>query len=79
MTIHARADDPALVLHQRFEALASQLEDLEKLRDRVAREEDRKLEARRRQSSYQRNAVAKGSNYFNESAKAIGAREFNRP
>lgn len=38
MKICARVDNPAAVLRQRLEALASQLAELETLRDRVDRE-----------------------------------------
>lgn len=44
MRIRARADNPAAVLCRRLEALASQLAELESLRDRVDREENRQRE-----------------------------------
>lgn len=46
MKICARVDNPAAVLRQRLEALASQLAELESLRDRVGREENRQRELR---------------------------------
>ncbi|GLR92946.1 hypothetical protein ACVIU7_005941 [Bradyrhizobium liaoningense] len=39
--MRAQSDNPAAVLLQRLEALASQFAELESLRDRVDREEDR--------------------------------------
>ena len=39
--MRARSDNPAAVLLQRLEALASQFAELESLRDRVNREEER--------------------------------------
>lgn len=47
MTTRVRADNPAAVLRQRLEALASQLVELEKLRDRVGREENRQRDLRK--------------------------------
>ena len=48
MSIRARADNPAAVLRQRLEALVSQLAELESLRDRVGREENRQRDSRKR-------------------------------
>lgn len=67
MKIYARVDNPAAVLRQRLEALASQLAELESLRDRVGREENRQRELRqsghlgRRASSECNRAVVESS------------------
>lgn len=47
MRIRAPADNPAAVLRQRLEALASQLAELESLRDRVDWEENRRRDLRK--------------------------------
>ncbi|UQR61011.1 hypothetical protein LRP30_29065 [Bradyrhizobium sp. C-145] len=48
MPIRAQADDPAAVLRQRLEALASELAELESLRGRVDRAERRQRNLRNR-------------------------------
>ena len=60
MKICARVDNPAAVLRQRLETLASQLAELESLRDRVDREENHQRELR--QSGYLRRRASSECN-----------------
>jgi hypothetical protein len=47
MNSHFQAGDPGALLRERLEALVSQLAELEKLRERVGREESRQRELRK--------------------------------
>lgn len=47
MNSHVQAGDPGALLRERLEALVSQLVELEKLRERVGREENRQRELRK--------------------------------
>ncbi|WP_407118096.1 hypothetical protein [Bradyrhizobium sp. LMG 9283] len=47
MNTRVRAENPAAVLQERLDALVTQLVELEKLRERVGREENRQRKLRR--------------------------------
>lgn len=66
MKICARVDNPGAVLRQRLDALVCQLAELESLRDRVGREENRQRELRQsgylgRRVSSERNRAVDGT------------------
>lgn len=50
MNTRVRAENPAALLRERLEALGAQLAELEKLRDRVGREETRQRRLRKADS-----------------------------
>lgn len=60
MNTRVRAEGPAAMLRERLEALVAQLAELEKLRERVGREENLQRKLRKTGGAYNRARTARG-------------------
>lgn len=64
MNTRVRAENPAAVLQERLDALVTQLVELEKLRERVGREENHQRKLRKAGSPHGRARTASGRSSF---------------
>ncbi|UWU89953.1 hypothetical protein [Bradyrhizobium sp. CB1015] len=64
MNSRVRAESPAALLRERLEALVAQLAELEKLRERVGREEYLQRKLRRAGGAYHRARTVSGRSSF---------------
>lgn len=79
MNSHLQAGDPGALLRERLEALVSQLAELEELRERVGREENRQREPRKAAKSRSPARTESGRCGFAEAKLAPALFGPNRP